>query len=148
MPQILVVDDESSIRDVLRVVLADDGHDVRTAGDGREALARLDEGVPDLILLDLAMPGMDGWHFLEELHARGLRPSTRVLIMSGQFSGSEVIERTRGTARRFLAKPFDSSELRRIVSEMLAVEAHELFDATARDDTLARVVTKLDRVLD
>ncbi len=60
---ILVVDDDPDIRESLREVLLSEGHDVRTATDGKDALDHLQESRPDVILLDLMMPVMDGWKF-------------------------------------------------------------------------------------
>src|ERR1043166_4718756 len=80
MARILVVDDEPSIRMLIRTILQSEGHSITTASNGREALEMVIENVPDLIVLDLMMPEMDGWHLLEELHIRGLvagRPGPR-----------------------------------------------------------------------
>ena len=65
MPQILVVEDDDAIRGLVSEVLRDDGYDVREATNGVEALDRLREERPDLIVLDLMMPVMDGWAFVE-----------------------------------------------------------------------------------
>ena len=74
MATILVVDDDDAIRLVLRIELVAEGHEVVEAGDGREALARLDEWHPDVVLLDLMMPVMDGWEVLHALEAMTDRP--------------------------------------------------------------------------
>src|SRR3990172_5902465 len=65
--RILVVDDEADVRSLLSRVLRDAGYSVDTADDGGEALARLEANRPDLVLLDLMMPGVDGWGVLAEL---------------------------------------------------------------------------------
>ena len=67
--RVLVVDDDLSIQGFLAEALADEGYGVRTAANGREALAILREWRPDLILLDLMMPEMDGWEFRGEQRA-------------------------------------------------------------------------------
>ena len=70
MPQILVVEDDDAIRELVSDVLRDDGYDVREATNGVEALGRIREERPDLIVLDLMMPVMDGWTFVEECHGQ------------------------------------------------------------------------------
>src|SRR5438093_10651503 len=67
MSRILVVDDEKNIIQLIRMYLANDGHQVTTAQDGREALDKFQQQRPDLIVLDLMMPEMDGWSVCKEI---------------------------------------------------------------------------------
>ena len=78
---LLVVDDHAEARDCLGVLLRQAGYGVRTAANGREALGLLDGGpAPDLILLDMLMPVLDGWHFLERLRLRGTGPRPPIIV--------------------------------------------------------------------
>ena len=79
---VLVVDDDESIQATLRDLLEDEGYQVLTANDGLDALDQLTPILPDLILLDLMMPRMDGYAFVEELSRRGLRPAVPVIVLT------------------------------------------------------------------
>ncbi len=147
MARVLVVDDEAHVRELIGAILEADGHDVRTASDGREALTALESGLPDLIVLDLAMPGMDGWAFLDQLHARGLRRQTRVLIVSGRYDPATVTARQRSAMGRFLRKPFEPQELSALVTQTLAEEPDELYVRHERAGELAKLIRKVDDVL-
>ena len=82
--RVLVVDDDSDLRQRLRGMLEKQGLVVEEAGDGRAALTRLDEQWPALILLDLLMPGMDGFTFLAELRRRGKGRSVPVVVLTAK----------------------------------------------------------------
>jgi CheY-like chemotaxis protein len=81
---VLVVDDDQDLRRRLRDLLEKEGLEVDEAGDGRAALTRLDEQWPDLILLDLLMPGMDGFAFLAEMRRRGEGRSVPVVVLTAK----------------------------------------------------------------
>ena len=82
--RVLVVDDDADLRQRLRGMLEKEGLEVDEAGDGRAALTRLDEQWPALILLDLLMPGMDGFAFLAELRRRGKGRSVPVVVLTAK----------------------------------------------------------------
>jgi DNA-binding response OmpR family regulator len=104
--RVLVVDDDPDILDALAEILEVEGYDVQRARNGREALQRLEQGLPDLVLLDLMMPVMDGWEFARSL-APGARPP--IIVLSADRNVS-VKAREIG-ALGWLAKPFELSEL-------------------------------------
>ncbi len=105
---ILIVEDDLAVREGLRSLLEDEGYSALVASDGREALALATEGerAPGLILLDLRMPVMDGWQFLEEWRER--KPSSRCPVVL--LSGLGFIQDAPGVAD-FLAKPVDAGRL-------------------------------------
>lgn len=142
MARILVIDDEPHVRELIGIILQGEGHEVATADNGMEALGALDASLPDLIVLDLAMPGMDGWRFLEELYDRGLRRKTRVVIISGRVEAEDAPERSYGN---FLAKPFDPQALITIVENALEQEPVALHESHDRSAGLARLLTKMAR---
>src|SRR5690606_24676788 len=83
--RVLVVDDEECVRKILRRILALEGFDVETAGDGREALAAMELFEPDVLLLDLRMPNMDGPAMLRAMADRGARlPTIAVSAMDAE----------------------------------------------------------------
>lgn len=102
-PPVLVVDDEPAIRNALRMILELEGYDVRTAGSGPQALERVEEAAPRIVLLDVQMPGMDGWQTLPRLKA--LIPELPVVIVSGVHHLSEQAAAHHADAS--IAKPFD-----------------------------------------
>ncbi len=87
---ILVVDDDPDIREIVSLVLAGEGHEVRSAADGIEALELLRAGLgPSLVLLDMMMPRLDGESFLQQMRANPALAATRVIILSGQVGARE-----------------------------------------------------------
>jgi len=101
--KILVVDDDSGIRDALRMILEYEGYEVSTAPDGKTALADLESSPVDAVLLDIKMPGMDGLEVLDRIVAREGGPP--VLMISGHGDIATAVDSTRRGAVDFLEKP-------------------------------------------
>jgi len=81
--RVLIVDDDEEIRETLRELLSDEGFDVVEAGDGADALTRLSDGAqPNVILLDLMMPNMDGWQFHREIQKDSTLSSIPIVVMT------------------------------------------------------------------
>jgi CheY-like chemotaxis protein len=102
--RILVVEDDEILRDTLVEVMTDEGHEVRSSANGRDALATLVAWTPDLIVLDLMMPHMDAYEFRRHQLDRGLAPDARILILSAARDlqrAADVIG-----ADAWIAKPF------------------------------------------
>jgi len=108
--RVLVVDDDPDILDALSEILEVEGYEVQRARNGREALQRLEHAPPDLVLLDLMMPVMDGWEF-----ARSLNPAARppITVLSADRNVSAKAQEI--GALGWLAKPFELSELLAVV---------------------------------
>jgi DNA-binding response OmpR family regulator len=120
MPRILVVDDSPDLALIMRMQLERCGHEVITAENGRRGLRRFFEDRPDLVILDLRMPDLDGWETLERLRDLSDVP---VLINSGQTPTPDELERLRPELDGFLAKPAHGPEVVRRVDELLAAAA-------------------------
>jgi len=108
MARILVVDDDPSLREVLRYALSRDGHEVREAKDGAEALRLVATEAPELVVLDIVMPGMDGLEACRELRRKSTVP---VVFLS---SRDEELDRVLGLEMGgddYLTKPFSTREL-------------------------------------
>jgi CheY-like chemotaxis protein len=110
-PAILVVDDQADIRDIVALVLSDEGYAVQTAANGQEALDSIRQQPPSLVLLDLQMPVMTGWDVVDKLRAEGL-PVPVVFMSAGIIARAEA-ERV-GVAG-YLSKPFDLDDLLGVV---------------------------------
>jgi CheY-like chemotaxis protein len=115
---ILVVDDEYSIAEVLEVALTDAGHEVVTAINGRQALERLKEQRPDLILLDFMMPIMDGVAMLKTIREDSARREIPVILMSS-LPEAAVPESAKGAYTAFLRKPFKLRALVEVANSVL-----------------------------
>lgn len=105
---VLVVDDDSSIRSFVSQALGDEGYEVRQAANGAEALDALARSRPDLILLDVRMPGVDGWQVLDELRSAA-GPQTPVVVMTASYTGQD--RALQSGAQGYLAKPFELNDL-------------------------------------
>src|SRR3989441_13230944 len=104
-PIVLIVDDDERVREYVRVNLEMEGYSVREASSADQGLAVLEEVSPDLILLDVMMPEVDGWEMLRRVQARHGVGSIPVVMFSGQLeAGTEALERG---AQGFVGKPFD-----------------------------------------
>ena len=119
---VLVVDDESSIRDSLRMILEFEGYRVEEAASGREALVRLGKAPPDAVLLDIKMPEMDGLDALTAFRERGY--DMPVVIITGHGDVSTAVEATRRGAYDFIEKPLERDRV--LVSLRNAVESYRL----------------------
>jgi len=105
---ILVVDDDPSVCQFISEALDAEGYAAVTASDGPSAFAALAATTPDLILLDVHMPGIDGWDVLRELRARAA-PHQPIVVMTGRYEGQD--RALSSGAQGYLAKPFDLSDL-------------------------------------
>ncbi|MFC2154511.1 two-component system response regulator [Candidatus Altiarchaeota archaeon] len=80
--KILVVDDDPDTVDLISIILSDSGYTVSTALSGKDALEKLEHEIPDLVLLDLMMPGMDGWSVLQAMKDKGITEKVKVSIFT------------------------------------------------------------------
>ncbi|MGA2583475.1 MAG: response regulator [Tepidisphaeraceae bacterium] len=116
---VLITDDESNIRLTVRTALESDGYEVSEASNGIEALDAMERQTPDLIVLDLNMPGMDGMAVLEHMKTLASVKKPRVIILTAYGSISTAVRATRLGAVDFLEKPVTPTELRQTVRSVL-----------------------------
>jgi adenylate cyclase len=103
-PSILVVEDDADSREMLRVILSKAGCEVSLAGNGIEALARMGEAKPDLVLLDLMMPEMDGFEYLSVVRENDAWRDVPIVVVTARDLGKEDIERLNGGVRNVIQK--------------------------------------------
>ncbi|HET7823953.1 MAG TPA: response regulator [Anaeromyxobacter sp.] len=115
-PAVLVVEDDPDLVALLEMVLVESGRRVRTAHEGRAALARVGEEMPGLILLDMRMPGMNGWEFAREFRARHGHGCPIVVVTAAENARRRAEEIG---ADGWLSKPFDLDEVLAMVARFL-----------------------------
>ena len=120
--RILIVDDDLEILDLTSAVLRDGGYEVRTAANGREALAAARRDGADLILLDINMPGLDGWETLRLLRLDAATGGIPVAMFSIRYDLREKMEALKRSADDYIVKPFSYDELLERVGRLLAAE--------------------------
>jgi DNA-binding response OmpR family regulator len=155
MAKVLIVDDEPHIVDVVGAYLAREGHDVRTAGDGPTALAAILDEPPDLVVLDIMLPGSSGFEVLRRMRAAG--SDAAVVMLTAR---DDLVDRVAGLeigADDYVTKPFEPRELvarvgavlRRVLGPPPAAgprpRAHRLFDLVV--DSAAREVRRGDAMI-
>jgi two-component system nitrogen regulation response regulator NtrX len=122
--RILVIDDEAAIRDSLRMTLEYEGYEFVGAATGQEGLALAEREGPDLVLLDVKMPGMDGLEVLDRL--RNMNEALPIVVISGHGTISTAVEATKKGAFDFIEKPFASERV--LVSLRNALDQRQLRD--------------------
>ena len=118
-PLVLLVDDERSIRTICRVNLEGDGLAVNEAEDGAEALEEVKRKRPSLVLLDVMMPGVDGWSVAEQLAADEETRGIPVVVLSARASREDHLRAQDLGAVGYVVKPFDPIDLAGIVRDVL-----------------------------
>jgi len=108
-PTVLIVDDDSRVREYVRANLELEGYSVLEAGSAEEGMAVLEGQQPQLILLDVMMPGMDGWGMLQRIQER--HGSIPVIMFSGQVDEQSAARAEERGASAFVGKPFDPQHL-------------------------------------
>jgi CheY-like chemotaxis protein len=120
---VLVIDDEPDIRLATRLLLQSAGYSVTEAMSGEEGVALVGELGPDAVLLDLRMPGMDGWGVLERLRADGRLEHLPVIVLSA-FADAGTVERAvESGASGYVRKPFESADLTRALEDAFATRS-------------------------
>jgi two-component system response regulator VicR len=118
--KIMVVDDEPDVVDLVKLVLESDGFGVVTAYSGKEALEKIDREMPDLVLLDIMMPQMDGWEVYSRIRAN---PRTKDIPVAMLTAKSQSIDKMIGLhvvkVDDYITKPFGRSELLERVKRIL-----------------------------
>ena len=115
---ILIVEDDEDLRDLVKMMLELEGFDVQTAQHGREALELVGESMPDLILLDIKMPVMDGWSFAVEFRARYGSSAPIVVMTAAEHAAARAQE---VGAKGWISKPFAYDDLVTLVRSHLCL---------------------------
>ncbi len=119
MIKVLVIEDDSAIASMLSDTLGITGYEVILANSGREGLARAEEMSPDIITLDLNMPGMDGFKVLESLKNNQNTSGIPVIITTVSENEKDMRKSYRLGARKYIVKPFPAEVLRETINEFV-----------------------------
>jgi two-component system response regulator MprA len=138
--RVLVVDDDRAVRDALRRVLTLDGYDVQSADGGAEAIEAVAQSVPDAVVLDIGMPGIDGIEVCERVRLLGNR--VPILMLTARVEISDRVAGLDAGADDYLIKPFDVNELKARLRALLRRSGPE-----SEPDELSFAEVKLDRAL-
>lgn len=122
--RVLLVDDDPMVRSLLRAVLLDSDFDLDEASDGDEALRLAHARAPDVVVLDVMMPVLDGWGVLDSLRERATAPP--VLVVSAKSSWDDIVRAVEGGAADYLAKPFQTEELIAAVARLVDADHRDL----------------------
>jgi len=140
-PLILVVDDEESMRHYLRKTLSRDGYEVLTASDGPEALAIAQARPPDLAMVDVRMPGMDGVAVMRSLRAS--LPRLPVVLMTGYGTVQHALGAMKQGATDYVTKPFRVDAVRATVEKALSAAGRDTRPRTVRDTSPAEQAAEI-----
>ena len=122
MKRIVVVDDEPGVGEAIRQLLSRDGFAIESPGDARAALPELIREAPDLVILDVNMPGMSGWELCAILRRQSTTRNVPILFLTGRRELKDRITAMQFGGSDYLAKPFGADELRRKVHAALSPE--------------------------
>jgi two-component system KDP operon response regulator KdpE len=122
-PKVLIADDEPALRSLLKTNLSIEGFEALTACNGEEALRVIREEAPDVVLLDVMMPVMDGWQVLQELSKSDYR-HTRVILITAKATSEDQLQGWELGCDDYLTKPFD-----------LEVMIDRIAEVSGRDDS-------------
>ena len=118
----LLVEDTQEMADLVIIVLKRIGVSVHHANNGQAAIEYIDQHQPDIMLLDLNLPGVNGWDVLKHLYARYGEGTVPVIVTSAYSDGANRLIGKLQEVRRYLIKPFSPQELMRTVSEVLGMD--------------------------
>lgn len=117
--RILLIEDEANIAEAIRFLLTRDGYEVELRRDGREALAAVAELAPELVVLDLMLPGLSGLEILTAIRSDPATASLPVLMLTAKGQGRDREAAQRAGVSAFMAKPFDNTEMRAAVRALI-----------------------------
>jgi DNA-binding response OmpR family regulator len=117
--KILIVDDELSILVPLQFLLEKEGYAAKLAQSGKEAIEKISEIQPDLILLDIMLPDLDGYEIYEMIRQRSEWASIRIIFLTAKNREADMTKGLAMGADAYITKPFSNKELVRMISELI-----------------------------
>lgn len=146
MARILIAEDDADIRGIVTHALVEAGHDVSAVKDGESVVERLTWAPPDLLILDIMMPGQDGYSVLEEMRSQEVAKDTKVLILTAKNLEKDVERSYRLGASFHMTKPFDPDELIEATRKVLNTSDSDLQALREEEADKARLLSQIESV--
>jgi DNA-binding response OmpR family regulator len=148
MARILIAEDNAEIRTLVSSILVEEGHKVGVAQNGQQALDMIMADAPDVLVLDIMMPQMDGYTVLKEIKSAGSREGMKILILTAKTSETDWVRGYKLGADAYLTKPFDTDELVNGIEDLLSMTKEQL--RVRRDQELdkAQLLSRLESLFD
>jgi DNA-binding response OmpR family regulator len=143
MGRILIAEDDADVRLFLTQLLVEEGHEVAAAGDGAAALERIRTNPPDMLILDLMMPEVDGYQVLQELQDMGVL-GVRTIVVSASGDEADVERSLALGACQHIVKPFDPNELLNEVASFLQLSPEEIHARQEDERDRAHLLSQLE----
>ncbi len=148
MARILISEDNAEIRTLVSSILVEEGHKVSVAQNGQQALDMLTDDPPDLLVLDIMMPQMDGYTVLKELKSSGIKDQMKILILTAKTSESDWVRGYKLGADSYLTKPFDTDELINGIEDLLSSTKEQLRVRREAELDKAQLLSRLESIFD
>lgn len=148
MARILITDDSAEIRHLVSAIFAEEGHKVSVAGGGAAALQAMEEELPDVLVLDLMMPRMDGYEVLEKIREAGAIDDLKILVLTAKSQESDWVRGYKLGADFYVTKPFLPDELVEAVDLLISSSKRELAARRANELDKAQLLSRLESLLD
>lgn len=148
MARILIAEDDADVRRLVALALEGEDHEVVTAADGMEALHAMAERLPDLLLLDVMMPNLDGYGVLDHMASSGIKDHVRVMMVTAKGSERDAKRGLERGCDAYMTKPFDVIELLEKVAEMCSMSMADLRAERLRELDKTRLLSQLESLLE
>jgi len=148
MARILIAEDNAEIRTLVSSILVEEGHKVGVAQNGQQALDMMMDDAPDVLVLDIMMPQMDGYTVLKELKSSGIKETMKILILTAKTSESDWVRGYKLGADSYLTKPFDTDELINGIEDLLSSTKEQLRVRREAELDKAQLLSRLESIFD
>jgi DNA-binding response OmpR family regulator len=148
MARILIAEDNAEIRALVSSILVEEGHKVGVAQNGQQALDMMLDDAPDVLVLDIMMPQMDGYSVLKELKSSGIKEQMKILILTAKTSESDWVRGYKLGADSYLTKPFDTDELINAIEDLLSSTKEQLRVRREAELDKAQLLSRLESIFD
>jgi DNA-binding response OmpR family regulator len=148
MARILIAEDNAEIRTLVSGILVEEGHKVGVANNGQQALDMILADAPDVLVLDIMMPQMDGYTVLKEIKSAGTREAMKILVLTAKTSETDWVRGYKLGADAYLTKPFDTDELVNGIEDLLGMTKEQLRVRREQELDKAQLLSRLESMFD